>query len=298
MSTIHEKFQVKAVMKKPREYGTLLPMSLPLLTALRDGNTELAEVEGLKLPQEVMEVVHHFMPGVYIRELRIPKGTVVIGHTHRHAHTNQMLKGRLMVQGVGEVTAPYLGTSGPGRKVAYALEDSVWMNVYATDCRDVMELDETLFERSEASQVNPAPTSLDILAYDDFPLMCAEIGWNPLDIRKVSETLYDQIPFPYGSYKCKRGVSAIEGYGMRATANIQPGEVIAPARLAGKRTPAGRYTNHSPEPNARFEPLPNGDLLLVATAAIEGCRGGRDGEEITIDYRQAVAANLQTGVTL
>jgi hypothetical protein len=33
---------------------------------------------------------------------------------------------------------------------------------------------------------------------------------------------------------------------------------------------------------------PNGDIDLVATRQIAGCTGGQPGEEITIDYRQAL----------
>jgi len=34
---------------------------------------------------------------------------------------------------------------------------------------------------------------------------------------------------------------------------------------------------------------------LVALRPIAGCRGGFDGEEVTVNYRDAIALNLQIG---
>ena len=99
---------------------------------------------------------------------------------------------------------------------------------------------------------------------------------------------------PTGSWKVKTGSSVIEGKGLFATADIAAGELIAPARISGKRTIAGRYTNHAAAPNAEFQAaFPYGDINLVALRTIEGCRGGYDGEEITIDYRAAYALKMR-----
>jgi SET domain-containing protein len=96
---------------------------------------------------------------------------------------------------------------------------------------------------------------------------------------------------PYGGYKVKVAPSSIEGLGLFATADISPDEVIAPGRIDGMRTIAGRYTNHAKNPNARAVKRPGGNIDLVAVNAIRGCMGGLDGEEITVDYRQVVAEN-------
>ena len=82
--------------------------------------------------------------------------------------------------------------------------------------------------------------------------------------------------------------SKIEGKGLFATGNFEPNEVIAPARLGGKRTPAGRYTNHAKNANAMMVLRDNGDIDLVASASINGCKGGNLGEEITVNYDQVI----------
>jgi SET domain-containing protein len=72
------------------------------------------------------------------------------------------------------------------------------------------------------------------------------------------------------------------------TADIEPGEVIGIARVGLKRTPLGRYINHSANPNATGR-YANGNIEVIATRHIRGdgsllC----DGEEITVCYRESV----------
>ena len=98
---------------------------------------------------------------------------------------------------------------------------------------------------------------------------------------------------PHGNYKMMVANSKIDGKGVFATGNLESGEIIAPARLNGKRTPAGRYTNHSKNPNSIMILRDNNDIDLVAKKVIKGCQGGNLGEEITIDYRQALSLAIR-----
>lgn len=81
----------------------------------------LPEVESnmLALPQVECPVVHHFGPGVYIREVTIPAGTIALGHYHRHSHMNIMLAGKLaLLCDDGQIrilTAPMMLESAPAR---------------------------------------------------------------------------------------------------------------------------------------------------------------------------------------
>jgi hypothetical protein len=80
--------------------------------------------------------------------------------------------------------------------------------------------------------------------------------------------------------------SVIEGRGLFASGDIDAHEVIAPARLGNKITPAGRYPNHSAQPNAVMVESEGGDVYLMSLRPISGYKGGTLGEEITICYRQ------------
>lgn len=127
--------------------------------------------------------------------------------------------------------------------------------------------------------------SRDLTPQQDYKQFLNEFGLTEDAVRRISENTTDQIPMPPGTAKIQRRASSVEGEGMFATEAVQPGELLAPARIGGMRTPAGRYTNHSNKPNAEFRAQPNGDLGMVATQPIT------HGAEVVIDYRQAAEAN-------
>jgi hypothetical protein len=125
---------------------------------------------------------------------------------------------------------------------------------------------------------------------EDFELVVRLSGFTPDVVLAQSENPHDQIAMPEGfGAKLTIRPSAIEGLGVFLSSPVEEGEVIAPARIDGFRTPAGRYTNHSKTPNAKFVKDLDGDIWLVAACRISGCIGGSQGEEVTVDYRQALA---------
>ena len=63
-----------------------------------------------------LEVIHHFAPGMYARELRIPAGVLLTGKIHKTEHLNILAKGRIEISNMGEsrqLTAPYTFVSPP-----------------------------------------------------------------------------------------------------------------------------------------------------------------------------------------
>lgn len=260
-------------------------------------SVEQLEADWLEMPQADAPVVHRFGPGIYIREVTIPAGVLAIGHAQRFEHMNVMLKGRVtMLNDNGsttELVAPMVFVGKPGRKIGYVHEEMVWQNIYSTTETDIETLEATFLEKSDTwLQDQKLRTSVSALQRDvdraDYVTMLAEVGIPHEVARAQSENEADQRPMPMGSYAMMVADSQIEGKGVFATGTIAAGTVIAPARIGGMRTPAGRFTNHSATPNAAMVQRPNGDIDLVATRHIAGCTGGQPGEEITIDYRQAL----------
>lgn len=78
-------------------------------------------------------VRHHFAPGIYAREINIPKGTVLIGAVHRTDNLVIVSKGRLQIvteDGTREVGAGETLMCRAGVKnAAIALEDCRWTNI-------------------------------------------------------------------------------------------------------------------------------------------------------------------------
>ena len=256
----------------------------------RDAIEEL-ESRMLEMPQAECDVKHSFGPGIYIRELRMRAGTFAVGHYQKTHHVNILMQGAVIILKddgtTQELRAPLTFIGVPGRKVGRVTEDMVWLNVYATDETSVEKLEALFLDKSDAF-LEDARRQIKLLADGDFEQMIIDVGFDAETVRQQSENESDQIPFPMGSYKIKVGASNIHGQGLMAVSDIATGELIAPMRISGKRTPAGRYTNHARTPNAHPVKFGNDDIGLVALRDISGSRGGRDGEEITINYRDAV----------
>lgn len=114
------------------------------------------EEELNKLPQVDCPVRHYFAPGLYAREITIPKHTVLTGAIHKTENLAVLSKGKLQLvtdSGTVVIEAPHTLTVRPGQKnAAYALEDSVWTNLFPTTETDPDKLVEILTE-SKASDL-------------------------------------------------------------------------------------------------------------------------------------------------
>jgi hypothetical protein len=115
----------------------------------------------------------------------------------------------------------------------------------------------------------------------DFFAVLESRGFDPEVFERISASREDQRGFP-GPVAVQLGKSSIQGTGVFATGDFAAGDVVAPARVEGKRTPAGRYTNHAKSPNAVMALRENGDIDLTATQPISA------GEEVTVNYRQVL----------
>ena len=114
------------------------------------------EKELLKLPQIEAPVKHNFAEGVYIRELFIPKDSLIIGKRHRYETCNILLKGELSIYmgpdiPVKRMKAPCIFNSKPGtKKMAYSHEDTIFINVHPTNERDLEKIeDEFIISEAE-----------------------------------------------------------------------------------------------------------------------------------------------------
>ena len=90
---------------------------------------------------------HSFSDGIYTREIFLPKDTFAIGKIHKFNHIWFLLKGSLLIatqDGVEKIVAPFKGNSKAGiKRAVYALEDSVFVNVFpnTNNLTDVNELE-------------------------------------------------------------------------------------------------------------------------------------------------------------
>lgn len=111
------------------------------------------QADMLKLEEKIeCPVTHTFAPGVYAREMRIPKGTLIVGKIHKHAHVNIVSKGSAQVMtefGPMQIDAPHTFVSQPGTKrVVLALEDVIWTTIHPTNETDLAKIEEEVIAKS------------------------------------------------------------------------------------------------------------------------------------------------------
>lgn len=103
------------------------------------------------MPQVDCQEKHYFGPSLYIKEVTMPAGSVIIGKPHKVAHMCVMLQGKMILVAEDgskkEVKAPLTFVGTPGRKVAYILETTVFQNIYATDETDIEKLENMFIEQ-------------------------------------------------------------------------------------------------------------------------------------------------------
>lgn len=84
-----------------------------------------------RLPQQPLPLNHLFTPGLYTREIFMPKGTLLTSRVHLFEHPFVVSAGVVSVwtDDTGWVTlrAPYTGITKPGtRRVLFIHEDCIW----------------------------------------------------------------------------------------------------------------------------------------------------------------------------
>jgi hypothetical protein len=103
-------------------------------------------------PQIQCEEKHHFGPNIYIKEVTMPAGALIIGKHHRMEHLCNMVSGRMFIlQDDGskkELVAPMTFMAKPGRKVAYIVETVVFQNIYSTSETDIEKLENMCVDNS------------------------------------------------------------------------------------------------------------------------------------------------------
>lgn len=247
--------------------------------------------ELLSMPQADCPVRHFFAPGICVREISMPAGSMAVGHLQKYDHLNVFLSGKvrmLMDDGSFEdLHAPMIFVGKPGRKIGYIFEDMVWQNIYATDLTDPEAVEDYFLDKGEGDWFSKYRLSAQYQEDDgDYQAMLDDVGYTQEMVDNECFREDDLIPFPFGMVTVQVSASKIHGKGLFATAPMSAGDLI-PANIGGKRTPAGRYTNHAKLPNA-VPIVIDGDIYWQVVSDVRGNSGGMLGDEITVDYRRVI----------
>ena len=272
------------------EYLSSFPPGVfPTPEAQAQARSKIEEIESYLFTQtqSPLEWRDFFAHKTYAKILKIPAGVALTGEVYKEKCINILLKGRISIlteRGFATFTAPEVMVPVEGsKKVGYAHEETLWMNVFGVP-DEVYNSDKIMMEyttKFDSKQLPLFEMKVYWEDYEDYGKFLEEYGISPLWAKQKSEYPCDQIPFPPGVDTCLVKRSELHGVGLFAARGLSAGELIAPAIIEYLRTPAGRYTNHSKNPNSH-PVLHNSVIYLEALVDIS------NGDEITINYRDSV----------
>lgn len=119
-----------------------------------DGNPVLLEIK----------TTHKFVNGIYIRQVTMPAGSMIISRIHISEHPFAILQGEIDVRthkGISKLNAPYVGVTMPmTRRILYAVSDCVWATFHVMEKPN--ETVDEILDRIISKRRNPLLTDQEI----------------------------------------------------------------------------------------------------------------------------------------
>lgn len=104
-----------------------------------------------------LPLTHYLSGGVYVRELFIPQGVILIGKIHLHTHLAGVIYGDISVMcdsGIKRISGHSIFESSAGAKrIGFAHADTLFITMHKTDKTDIPSIEEELFCDSDLSWV-------------------------------------------------------------------------------------------------------------------------------------------------
>jgi len=112
---------------------------------------DLLENAMAALPQIDHRLTHRFTPGMYIRQIIMPKGSIYTSKIHKTEHPYVVLSGLVSVMredGTWEhISGGHFGITKPGtRRVLAVHEETTWLTFHATDETDLEKIEQHVIE--------------------------------------------------------------------------------------------------------------------------------------------------------
>lgn len=108
---------------------------------------------------DAMPVKHHFSDGIYVREIFMPKGLIVVGKTHKTTHLNIVVSGRCEVMINGEIKEFKAGdvfeSLEGSQKTLYIFEDCTWITIHTNedDEKDIETLEDKYVSHTDPKAI-------------------------------------------------------------------------------------------------------------------------------------------------
>jgi hypothetical protein len=109
---------------------------------------------------EDFDTKHRFADGMYIREIFMPAGTIVVSNIHKTTHPFTIMLGEVQVRtqhGISYLAAPYFGITTPDtRRILFMQKDTRWITYHATPLKDVEEIMDSILVKRTNPLLTPA----------------------------------------------------------------------------------------------------------------------------------------------
>jgi len=244
---------------------------------------KILELESITktMPQLQVPVKHYIHGGMYIREITIPKNTVITGAIYKFDHFDIMISGDVTVStdtGESKRLTGYQVLNGMlGKKRAgYVHEETTWITVHPFDGEDGDSVQKFItaetFEELESFY-----KTINTL---DYQYLLEDLELTNEDVQLDMEN-HNVIDLESSHPHMYLSDSKIQGTGLFSSLAFKSGDIICPLILSETKTTAGRYSNHALYPNGGVH-----GTMLIALRDIE-----KD-EEITMNYRSNLCRDL------
>ncbi len=128
--------------------------SKEMINKMFEFESAIGSMPDVKFGNDACPLKHTFTDGLYIREMRAPRGMLNVSKLHKTEHPYFILKGDVSIlteTGVIRIKAPYAGITKAGTKrIVYFHEDTVWITVHAnpTNETDLEKIEETVIAKT------------------------------------------------------------------------------------------------------------------------------------------------------
>ena len=112
----------------------------------------IGSMPGAKFGNDCCELNHFFGDGIYIREMKAPKGQLNVSKLHKTNHPFFILTGDVLIateNGPIRRIGPVWGMTKAGTKrVVYFNEDTTWITVHATEETDLEKIEDEVIAKT------------------------------------------------------------------------------------------------------------------------------------------------------
>lgn len=103
---------------------------------------------GHEMDEDLCPLKHTFVDGAYVREIFMPKGTLLTSKIHKITHPYFVMKGDVSVateEGIVRIKAPFNGVTKAGTKrLLFTHADTIWITVHVTKEKDLNKIEEEI----------------------------------------------------------------------------------------------------------------------------------------------------------